>query len=256
MTFALFAFALAWKFVAPDATSVVAMEWKRVLDSPLSASVRREIPPTALPVLGGINFIEGIERVVWMPGLVVLEGSFDSVRLRDSAVADGGVLTSHRQMELVTPADKDGTAIGLSPSLVLLGSADTIKAAIDRSEKNKSEDLSAGYDLWVRTAGEGFARHDFGLRVSENVRLTSVLRYLSEDSARVATVNAPEFQLTASQARAQTSFHATLSNEAFQARQWRTAIETLHTRVPKPAKTPGVIRVYGLDEGVKEIPLK
>ena len=57
MSTALFAFLVAWKFIAPDAPQVVAMEWKRVLNSPLSAEVRREIPSTAVPVLSGINFI-------------------------------------------------------------------------------------------------------------------------------------------------------------------------------------------------------
>ena len=85
MTFGFIAFAVAWRFLAPDSPQIVAMEWKRVLDSPLSAAVRREIPPAAAPVLASVNFIEGISHAVWTPGLVVLEGSFDLERLKDMA---------------------------------------------------------------------------------------------------------------------------------------------------------------------------
>ncbi|HYP09342.1 MAG TPA: hypothetical protein VER03_24165 [Bryobacteraceae bacterium] len=256
MSFAVLAFAVAWKFVAPDASPVVAMEWKSVLNSPFSAEVRREILPAAVPALASINFIEGIERVVWTPGLVVLEGSFDVPHLRDMAVADGGAVTRHGNLELVGSAGNDGTAIALSPGIVLLGSKDVLRAAVDRSEKNKATNPGSTFALWSRTAGEGFVRHEFGIRLSETIQLSSTVRYTTEEAARKASENASAFKLTSSTRGAEASFSAALAPQDFAKRQWRVAIETLHSSARTPPASPGKIRIYGLDEGVKEIPLK
>jgi hypothetical protein len=259
VTFGLLAFALAWKFIAPDAQQVVAMEWKRVLESPLSASVRREIPLAAVPVLSSINFIEGIERVIWTPGFIVLEGTFDLQRLKDMAVADGGVVRTYKKAELLGPAEEGGTHVGLvSSSLVLLGSESDLKGAIDRSEKGKDSG-PGGYDLWIRTAVSGIKRHEFGLRLGhENVQITSKLLYTSDASARAAAENATAFGLTGRQSGVETFLTGSPSRDEFTRREWRSAIETLQSSKATPVESskPGVIRIYGLDEGVKEIPLK
>ena len=151
--FGFIALALAWKFIAPDAQQVVAMEWRRVLDSPLSAAVRREIPPSAVPALANVNFIEGIERIIWTPELLVLEGSFDLAHLKEMAIADGGASTAYNKIEMLGPAEGEGARVGLvSDSLVLLGQESAVKRAIDRSEKSKFAGPS-GYDLWIRITG-------------------------------------------------------------------------------------------------------
>ena len=257
MTTAVFALALAWKFIAPDAEQVVAMQWKRVLNSPMSAEVRREIPLNATPVLAGINFIEGIDSVVWTPGLTVLEGSFDVQRLKDMAVADGGIVVPYKAMEVAGPAEKEGTVIGLSSSIVLLGSSATVRSAIDRAEKSSAVGPPGAYDLWIRTAGSGFVRHEFGVRIGDRILVSSTLRYATETSARAAAGNAAQFQLTGSSNGAETALSGALSPEEFRRRQWRTTLESLHTTTSvDPPRTPGVIRIHGLDTGVKEIHLK
>jgi hypothetical protein len=252
------ALALAWRFIAPDAQQVVAMEWKRVLESPLSAAVRREIPRAAAPALAGINFIEGIERVVWTPELLVLEGSFDLQHLKEMAIADGGVAKTYKKVELLGSSGEEGTRVALvSSSLVLLGPEEALNRAIDRSEKSKATGPS-GYDLWVRTTGQDLLRHDFGLRIADDVGVTSVLRYRSEAAAGAAIDRAAAFGLTGSQSSAEVTLSGHISREEFQKRQWRSAIETPQpeARSHQQSSKPGVIRIYGLDEGVREIPLK
>ena len=262
MTFGLIAFAVAWRFFAPDSPQIVAMEWKRVLDSPLSAPVRREIPPAAAPVLASVNFIEGISHAVWTPDLVVLEGSFDLERLKDMAGADGGSVKRYRNTELLAPAEGEGTYVGLvSSSVVLLGSEASVKAAVDRSEKQKSAGPT-GYDLWVRTSGPDFAKHEFQVQIDEGIRLKSTIRYTSDELARTAVQNASAYGLTGSQTGSEAAFTGRLSREEFAKRQWRSAIEDLpkglvsNTQPEAPSSHPGVIRIYGLEGGVKEIPIK
>jgi len=258
VTLGLIALALAWKFIAPDAQQVVAVEWKRVLDSPLSASIRREIPPNATPVLANINFIEGIERAIWTPGLIVLEGSFDLDRLKDMAVGDGGLVKAYKRAQLIGPAGEEETQIGLvGPTLVLLGSADKMRAAIDRSEKATTRGPAGpAYDLWVRTTGKEFRRHDFGIQLANDVHVTSKLSYSSEALARTAIDNAATFGLTGAQAGMDALLNGRFSRQEFIQRQWRTTLESLQAPSIVPAAKPEMIRIYGLDEGVKQIPLK
>jgi hypothetical protein len=259
MTLGLFAFAIAWKFIAPDAPEVVAMDWKRVLESPLSAAIRREIPATAAPVLASVNFIEGISHAVWTPGLVVLEGAFDLERLKDMATADGGTVKQYKKAELLAPAEDGGTHVGLvSSSVVLLGVEENVKAAIDRAEKLKSVGPT-GYDLWIRTSGPGFQKHEFRIDMAEDVRINSKLRHTSEDAARAAVENASVFRLTGTRNGVDTSISGRFSRDEFAKQQWRSVIESLPSSTAssgKPTSHPGVIRIHGLEGGVKEIPLK
>ena len=145
--------------------------------------------------------------------------------------------------------------------MVLLGSEVNVKAAIDRSEKQKSAGPT-GYDLWVRTSGPDFAKHEFQVQIDEGIRLKSTIRYTSENSARTAVENASPFGLTGSQTGSEAAFTGHLSREEFTKRQWRSAIEDLpkgvvSTAQPEaPSSHPGVIRIYGLEGGVKEIPIK
>ena len=249
----LLALVLAWQFLPSNADPVVVMEWKRVLDSPSSAPVRREIPPAAAPVLAGLNFIEGIERVAWTPGLVVLHGTFDVPRLKDMALSDGGVVVVHRMIEVIGPAEPEGTHIALiNPSLLLLGMGHAVRAAIDRAQTSKAAGPS-GFDLWVRSGNQ-----DFGVVLGDRVRVTSTVRYASEDAARAAAENAPTLDLSGMARGAEVSYSTDVDPEAFARRQWRTAIESLSEAraVSREPRKPGVVRIYGLDEGVKEVPLK
>lgn len=246
------AFALAWRFVPADANTLVAMDWKRVLNSPLSAELRREIPPQAAPVLASINFIEGIDRVVWTPGLVVLEGSFDLDRLKDMATSDGGAVKPYKKAELLAPAEDDAPFVGLvSPTLVLLGSPDLVRAAIDRAEKSKAPE-PAPYDLWIRTVGSTFDNHEFGVRLDTGVAISSKIRFRDEANATAIVDGSEALGLTASRQGKEATLSGHFSNEDFRRRQWRPAIES--PEVEKPTSHPGVIRIYGLDDGVKELP--
>ena len=215
--------------------------------------------PSAIPALANVNFIEGIERIIWTPELLVLEGSFDLAHLKEMAIADGGASTGYNKIEVLGPAEGEGARVGLvSDSLVLLGQESAVKRAIDRSEKSKFAG-PLGYDLWIRITGPDLLRHEFGVRIANGVDITSRQRYGSEDTARMAIDRAAVFGMTGSQNGAEVSMSGQFTREEFAKHPWRSALETLQTADPvtpqQPSK-PGVIRIYGLDEGVREIPLK
>src|SRR5215213_7732059 len=95
-----FAQTAAWNYVPQDTTSITAMEWRKVLDSPYREMIRKEIPTGTLQLLGGINFIEGIDRVVvagsGKSALLILSGKFELSTLKEMAVSDGGTVKAYK----------------------------------------------------------------------------------------------------------------------------------------------------------------
>ena len=115
--------------------------------------------------------------------------------------------------------------------------------------------------MWIRTSGSGFSRHEFGIRlIDQAVQVSSKIRYPSEISARTAAENARLLSLTGQQSGQEARLTGSFSPEQFAKREWRTAIENMHSssivESESEPRKPGVIRIYGLDEGVREIPLK
>src|ERR1700692_1322317 len=95
----------AWNYVPQEATSITAMEWRKVLDSPYREMIRKEIPAATLQLLGGINFIEGIDRVVvagtGKSALLILSGKFELAVLKEMAVSDGGTVKPYKNSQLL-----------------------------------------------------------------------------------------------------------------------------------------------------------
>src|SRR6266404_6072720 len=100
-----------WNYVPAGATSVTALEWRKVLDSPYREMILKEIPVPAQQLLGGINFIEGIDRVVvagtGKSALIVLNGKFELGQLKELAVSDGGTVKAYKNAELLLSPDAE-----------------------------------------------------------------------------------------------------------------------------------------------------
>jgi hypothetical protein len=148
----------SWRYVSPKSSRIVAMEWRKVLGSPDSARLRRELPPDAAAALGAINIIEGIDRLLLASDdsgtLIVLEGNFDRNALKGSAASEGAIVKPYKAVEIIAPAEaaEDDVVMGLvSAKHILLGYEATLTRAIDRAETNRGVNRAAGYDLWVLT---------------------------------------------------------------------------------------------------------
>jgi hypothetical protein len=166
----------AWRYVPSRPTRVISMEWRKVLESPYSAQLRRELPADAAAALGTINIIEGIERVVLATDdagpLIVLEGNFDRNALKGSAATEGAVVTQYRDVELIGPAEpeQDDVLMALvSAKCILLGYQTALTRAIDRAPATRPINAAAGFDLWI-SAGPSTTGWHIGdrLRVFRN----------------------------------------------------------------------------------------
>jgi hypothetical protein len=260
-----------WSFVPSDSAIVMAMEWRKVIGSPYRDAIRREIPPAAAPYLNGINFIQGIDRVLIAlqdkSPLIVLNGRMDPEKLRQMAMADGGKSQKYKGAELLLSTDdaaSDTQMAVLSDSTVLLGDRATLMGAIDRSASARRGETNPalGYDLWVRShaPAPGIAWDDFGLVLGpDGIRIDSHLHAGSEELARALATNARIQDMIATQTGSDVHIMANITRDEFARKpgQWRSSLEEL---IAAPASAPAAvggqtIRIYGLEGGTREVTL-
>jgi hypothetical protein len=205
----------AWRYIPAKPDRVIAMEWRKVLESPYNSQLRRELPPDAASALAGINIIEGIDRLVLANGetgpLIVLEGNFDPNALKGSAASEGAVVKAYKTAELIVPAEpeEDDVVMALvSAKHILLGYEAALMRAIDRAPAARAVNPAAGFDLWI-SAGSAVTGWQIG----------DTLRVFRNGVWDAPAGKAPQQEPT------------------------------------RPDDPGGKIRIYGLEEGVREIPL-
>ena len=263
-----FAQSAPWNYVPPDTTSITAMEWRKVLDSPYREMFRQEIAPETLQLLGGINFIEGIDRVVvagiGKSALLILSGKFDLGSLKDMAVSDGGTVKTYRNAQLLLSPDADAdTQIALvNGGIVLIGNLESLTAAIDRGNGPRRPARSGSYDLWLfsKSPSPEIVSHEFGLSIKDGVQLDANINAISDDYAHRLKENAHLYRLGAEQNGTTVRIGAKLDMDQFERGlgKWRVSLEQLRApeqvapKVDEP-KGPLKIRISGLDEGTREI---
>jgi hypothetical protein len=261
-----------WNYVPAGATSVTAMEWRKVLDSPYREMIRKEIPAPTLQLLSGINFIEGIDRVVVAGSgkfaLIVLNGKFDRSQLKELAVSDGGTVKAYKNAELLLSPDADAeaeTQIALiSETVVLIGDKDSLIAAIDGAGGPKKPVRSGGFDLWIfaKSPTPEIKGLEFGLYIRDGaVQMDVNAQTTAVDYARSLAENARLFGLGSVQDGTAVRISGKVEKDEFEKKAgvWRTSLEELRAppEIVKKAEEPTgpmKVRIYGLDDGPKEIP--
>lgn len=273
-----------WRYIRPDAQRVVALEWKAVLESPYSELVRREIPPEFASVFAGINIIEGIERAALALSdgkrLLVLEGKFDLNRLKESSIADGAVVKGYRSIDVLVPTgeEEEGLSFALvSDKLLLIGPYSAVAQALDLGARPSVSRSPGKYDLWIMSRlGDEVERGSVGIRLESGVRVEGQFRLRGdvslpaveslESPIRLTALDDPrDFRFDALFATrddygpfagsmrvlAETAQGAPVNRGVGTAKAAATAATT--ATVPRPPE--GRIRIYGLEEGVREIAL-
>lgn len=260
-----------WKYVPADPPSLTVMEWRRVLDSPDRELFRREIPPATLQLLGGVNFIEGIERAVVSGtgdgALILLGGNFDPAALREAAVADGGIVKMYREAQILQPADPEQveTQIALvGRNVVLLGKREVVLAALDVFA-GKIQPRGAGYDLWItnKNPSANVVSSEFGMVHLKDggIRVDCFVRYRNAALAENSAQSARAYELIAVQTGTDLKVTGNFAPDVFSRRlgMWRTSLEQLiaaaapeQESAPIP-KGPLKVKIYGLEGGTKEL---
>jgi hypothetical protein len=189
----------------------------------------------------------------------------DPEKLREMALADGGKSQKYKGVELLLATDdaaSDTQMAIIGDSLVLLGDKAALSASIDRSftVRNGEPNPAREYDLWIRgrAPAPGIQWHDFGLAFSSGgVKVDSHMRAASTEVAQSIASNARVQEMIATQTGADVHIMANISRDEFmrKAGQWRTSLEELAQAAPPAPPGKQTIRIYGLDDGTREVPL-
>ncbi|MCC6392805.1 MAG: hypothetical protein IT167_19565 [Bryobacterales bacterium] len=207
----------------PDAKLLIGVDWRRVQDSPLGPLVLQQVRKGGHPLLGFLDSIENIDRIlVSSPGgeagrsplLVVGEGRFSLPKIRAMAKADGAVSRRYNDVELLVPPDATPFDLHfalLDGQTILFGDGASVKGAIDRwqradspSDRNplsfRAVTLSTTQEIWALVekpaeslASLGIAESDLAAQVKQLELGVSIADILNANfTIQAATAEAAE----------------------------------------------------------------
>lgn len=290
--------AAPWRFVHPNAKALIGVNWRAMAASPLSATIRKQIPGSQTE---GMEFVEQLDRLLLSspgpasagqkdaPFLVLLEGRFNLVDLRQRAAEEGARDSAYKLVEVLSPRDASEPSIAiLGPHEILLGDRQSVTMAIDRRNAlpgnnplfERAAELAAANEIWAvfatpprAVSADKFAAMPFtadieslegGLSLKEGgVRLR--LNAKSPGAAKTLAANVQAMlNLVASRngaADALRDLDVAIDGASVRLalhvdpRQWAPPAPAV-AKAAAPPRPPErqVIRIYGLDEGVREIP--
>ena len=282
-----------WRFASPEATALVGIEWEHLRSSPFADAISGELSGDdglGFPDLDCLK--EARQILISSPQLLAAAtGNFPETGLREQARRKGLKRTVYREVEIwVTPGKNTLSIARMSDQLALVGRVKTLQDAIDRSlleetERGYSPLLAraahyAQEDLWVVAArlpdplagrfvpidaeAEGF---EGAVSVQGGLHLRAVLGAESESAAtnlgdilRQMILSLPPIargiEVTVNQT--EVTLGMALSPEQLVAGLRTSTPPPPAKPQPAPVKPAGpqVIRIFGLDDGPREIVMR
>ncbi|MBI4910192.1 MAG: hypothetical protein HY820_41625 [Acidobacteria bacterium] len=316
----------------PDAKLLIGLDWRRILESPLGPAVLRQVQQGVHPLLGFLESIENLDRMmVSSPGsddggkapmLVVGEGRFALAKIRAMAKSDGAISKRYNDVELLVPPNAGTLDLHfalLDSQTILFGDGTSVKQAIDRWQRGegghdrnpsfaRAQTLSNTQQAWavIREPNESLASLgiagstlaeqtefiEVGLSFNQTFNASLWIKAVSEEGAQLLSTGLPALlqmaavtytnqpSLTQLARRLKVTTEQTYLKMGFSidsklmeqsiaefraASQPKAAPQTAaRLEAPTAAQlqsasqptTPvrKIIRIVGMDEGVKEIP--
>jgi hypothetical protein len=279
-----------WTYAEPEATALVGIHWETLRDSPFAPAVC-----AALADFPGVPLLfESRQILLSSPSmLAILSGSFPVEALRKQALAKGLKPGNYRGIEMFLAPGGDTLSLAqLTEQVLLLGSKKTLERAIDRSLAEtgrryspllaRAARLAPDYDLWVVASqlpdelasqfvpleieAGGF---DGGVSLRGGLQMGASLDAGSPERSAAVAENlrrmipswpaiARATEVKADAASVLLTLEVTSDQLAAAlkppAAPQPAAIETKKTEEPPP-QGPQVIRIFGLDDGPREIVL-
>lgn len=281
-----------WGLAEPDATALVGIRWENLRQSPFADPVATELSSLGFPDLALLG--EARQILISSPSLAMMNGVFPPATLRSQAAAKGMKPAGYRGYELwIAPATSSLSVAQLSEQLVLIGSRKALDAAIDRSLTEtgrvyspllaRAARFAQTMDLWVVAAQlpdplasrfvpfEADARSfEAGVSTRDGLQLEASLEAESDRAAADAAANLrrtiPALPEIARNLQIAVDGHTVTVGLDLSQIQLAASLRPKVVEPPKPApvavpepppepKGPQIIRIFGLDDGVREIVL-
>lgn len=154
-----------WKYIPPEATAVVGIQWKQLRTTMFAGAVSAELAPGGDLGFPDLEILRSAEQIlIGSPRLLAIEyGTFPHEKLREQATKQSFTRRMVRNAELWLNPEKESLSVAyISEKLLLVGSAATLESEIARVADPKSRSFSpllargARYikeDLWVVASG-------------------------------------------------------------------------------------------------------
>ena len=280
-----------WTLAEPESTALVGIDWQAVRDSPFGPAVRAGLPdfPDVAMLLDARQILLSSPDT-----LAILSGNFPVETLRQQALEKGLKPISYRGIELFLSPGKDTLSIAqLTDQLLLLGLHKTLETTIDRSLAEtgrrysplleRAARLAQGNDLWVVATqlpdplASQFVpleietdAFEAGVSLSDGLQIGASFDAGSPDRAAAAAEKLrrqiPTFPAIARTLEVKVEAKSVLLTLDVTAAQLTAALRDTEVQTPPPAAPiaspptpaptgPQVIRIFGLDDGPREIPL-
>ena len=282
-----------WRYASPEATALVGIQWEHLRTSPFAEAISGELngdDGLGFPDLDCLK--QARQIVISSPALLALAaGNFPAATVREQATRKGLKRALYRDVEIwVTPAKDTLSIARMSDQLVLLGLVKNLQEAIDRSlleEANRGSSpllaRAAHYsqdDLWVVAArlpdplADRFIPIDAeaesfegGVSVQGGLKLKASFTTPSEESADqlVETLKGMLVSMPVATRGIEIAIdqnNVTLSmtvTEQQLTAGLKTSVPVVAQAAPNPEPVaakpaaPQVIRIFGLDDGPREI---
>ena len=179
-----------WRFVYPDAKTLISIDWGRIRQSQTGALIRdwflaRKRAP-ALEI-AGLELLNDVDRIVISsPGnnspdeaeptriLIAIYGRFEPAKLREVFTRFGAKPQAYNAFQVYRPQGKqakDMAYVMFDGETILFGDATSIFAALDRNQFGpppansssmlaRAAQMEAAYDLWVITDATEILEND------------------------------------------------------------------------------------------------
>ena len=279
-----------WNFASPEATALVGIHWENLRQSPFVDAVSAELSSTGslgfpdLPCLSDAK-----QFLISSPELLAIAaGMFPAETVRSQAPLKGLKQANYHGVPLwISPGKTTLSVAVISDQILLLGLRKTLEAAIDRNLLETGRQYSpllarAGrfsqtQDLWIVATqlpdplaslfvpidieARGF---EGGISVRDGLQLDATLNAASDDAAKSAAENLKQsiatlpgvargLQVTVASRNVLLALQVS-RNELTASLRQAPAPAPAVPEPPKPAG-PQIIRIFGLDEGPREIVL-
>ncbi len=285
-----------WTLCEPDATALVGIQWENLRQTPFAEAVGAELSSTGSLGFPDLPLIATSKQIlISSPSLLAIAlGNFPLETLRAQASVAHMKASSYRGVNVwISPGKTTLSIAQMSDQLILIGLLKTLEDAVDRNQAEtdrryspllaRAARLARGNDLWVvatqlpdplasifvpiEAESQNF---DGAISVRDGLELHATLDTASERAANALAATLTE-SIPTLPAIAQTLEVAVESRSVILTLEATSDQLTaaLHP-VPPPAPTPvvepvkpepkpegpQVIRIFGLDEGVREIVIK
>jgi hypothetical protein len=165
-----------WRFVYPDAQSVISIDWARIRQSQAGVLIRDKwLKSNDAPAIPGVELLNDIDRVLIsspakVPGdsadasiLIALRGHFDAARVHQLFALYGAKPQSYNAFQVYRPQGKGATNTAwvlFDAETILYGDAPSVFSALDRSRFSsppletgsvvaRATQLDANYEFWM-----------------------------------------------------------------------------------------------------------